>query len=124
MPDRVRSAAMEAVATPEPRAWRRGKDCVIVRVRLTPKSARTLIDGIGETADGPAVLARVNAVPEDGAANAALEQLIARWLDVPKTAVSLVQGGKSRVKSLSISGDEDALEALLSAKVAALGEAR
>jgi len=92
-----------------------------VRVRLTPKSSKCTVDGIGDTPGGPAVLVRVAARPEDGAANAALEQLIARWLDVPRRSVSLAHGRKSRVKSISISGDVPAIEALLAAKVAALG---
>ncbi len=57
-----------------------------------------------ETAEGPALKARVRAVPEDGAANTALETLIAEWLEVPKRAVSLIGGGKSRIKTLAVKG--------------------
>jgi methylenetetrahydrofolate dehydrogenase (NADP+) / methenyltetrahydrofolate cyclohydrolase len=57
------------------------------------------------TTDGVAFQARVRAFPEDGAANKALEELVARWLAVPKRSVSLVTGGKSRLKSLRIDGD-------------------
>lgn len=72
------------------------------------------------TADGPAFKARVRAIPEDGAANNALERLIAGWLDVPKTSVRLISGGKSRVKSLAIDGNIAALERRLSDRLSAL----
>jgi uncharacterized protein YggU (UPF0235/DUF167 family) len=52
-------------------------------------------------------------VPEAGAANTALEELVARWLGLPKRSVSLVAGGKSRLKSLRIAGDPAVLDRLL-----------
>jgi uncharacterized protein len=100
------------------RPWRTSNGCVIVRVRLTPKSSIEGIGGVGETAEGPAFSARVRAVPAEGEANAALERLVARWLDVPKGAVRVTHGGKSRVKSLTISGETGCLEARLKAKLA------
>jgi uncharacterized protein len=95
------------------RAWRHDNACVIARFRLTPKSTKEAVDGVVETPDGPALQARVRALPEDGAANRALEELVARWLGVAKQSVSLAKGGKSRLKSLRISGDPDALNKLL-----------
>ena len=85
--------------------WRPGSNGLRIRVRLTPKAARDSIDGLEATADGPALKARVRAVPEDGQANAAVARLLADWLDVPKGAVTLAAGGKSRVKLLTIAGD-------------------
>ena len=70
-------------------------------VRLTPKSARDEIVGI-EAFGGEAVLkARVRALPEDGRANEALERLVAHWLKVPPSSVSVAQGGKSRMKQVA-----------------------
>src|SRR5690606_31974935 len=89
----------------EPRPWRHGAACVIAHFRLTPKSSKDAVEGVIDTADGPAFQARVRAVPEHGAANAALEELVARWLNLPKRAVSLASGGKSRLKSLRIMGE-------------------
>jgi hypothetical protein len=102
------------------KVWRHGGACVIVHFRLTPKSSKEAIDGIIETPDGPAFQARVRALPENGAANTALEELAARWLGVPKRSVSLTMGGKSRLKSLRISGDPDALESLLQERTSEL----
>lgn len=99
--------------TPAGTAWRRDGACVIARFRLTPKSTKEAVDGVVETPDGPALHARVRALPEDGAANRALEELVARWLGVAKQSVSLARGGKSRLKSLRISGDPDVLDRLL-----------
>ena len=97
--------------------WRIGDGCVIVRVRLTPKSSLEAIDGTIPTAEGPAFSARVRAVPAEGEANTALEKLVAKWLDVPKRAVRVTQGAKSRVKSLTVSWETDCLEQRLSAKL-------
>jgi uncharacterized protein YggU (UPF0235/DUF167 family) len=93
--------------------WRHGAACVIAHFRLTPKSSREAIDGLIETAERTAFQARVRAVPEDGAANKALEELVARWLGVPKRSISLVTGGKSRLKTLRIDGDPATLDRLL-----------
>lgn len=90
---------------------------VIVRVRLTPKSSRDQVEGIMPTADGPAVKARVRAVPEDGKANAALEALVADWLDIAGGRVTVVGGQTSRVKSVAISGDAAATIAALEARI-------
>lgn len=64
----------------------------------------------------------MRAVPEDGAANRALEMLVARWLDVPLRAVTLAAGGKSRRKSVRIDGDPVLLDALLQKKVEVFNE--
>jgi uncharacterized protein YggU (UPF0235/DUF167 family) len=99
--------------------WRVVAGGVVLRVRLTPKASRDGVEGIGPTAEGPAVKARVRAVPEDGAANAAVAALIAGWLGVPKTSVALTHGGKSRIKVLMVSGDADTLVSRLETLTAA-----
>lgn len=48
-------------------------------VRLTPKSSMDRLEGVETAADGRSHLkARVRAVPENGAANHALERLVAK----------------------------------------------
>lgn len=101
-------------------AGRLGAACVIVRFRLTPKSSKDAIDGLEMTAGGQAFKARVRAIPEDGAANAALELLVSEWLQVPKSAARLVAGAKSRVKSIAAGGDVNEIEDRLRAKQTAL----
>jgi hypothetical protein len=99
---------------------RRSRDGVILAVRLTPKSSRDEVVG-SEDHGGECVLkARVRAIPEAGRANAALETLIARWLGVPQSTVSVAHGGKSRLKQVAVSGDADALSRLIARRVAEL----
>lgn len=75
-------------------------------VRLTPKSSADRLEGVEISADGRSYLkARVRAVPENGAANAALERLIGKALGVPASTVSVVGGGTSRLKTLRVAGD-------------------
>jgi uncharacterized protein YggU (UPF0235/DUF167 family) len=81
-----------------------------LRVRLTPKAASDAIDGPGADAAGAAFLkARVRAVPEKGAANAALEALLAKTLGVPKSAVRVDKGATGRLKTVAVRGGSDAL---------------
>ncbi|MDR3493453.1 MAG: DUF167 family protein [Ancalomicrobiaceae bacterium] len=79
-----------------------------IRVRLTPRSARDELDGVEVLSDGTSVFAaRVRAVPEKGAANAALETLVAKTLGVARTRVSVVSGSTSRIKTVAIEGDAE-----------------
>lgn len=81
-----------------------------LRVRLTPKASRDALEGPGADAAGTAHLkARVRAVPEKGAANAALEKLIAKALGVPKSAVSVDKGATDRVKIVAVTAGAEAL---------------
>ena len=101
--------------------WRATEGAVLLRVRLTPKSAFDRIEGIEATADGPALKMRVRAVPEDGKANAAAARVAAEWLGVPKSAVEVVGGLKSRVKTLEVRGDPGQIQSCLSERVATFG---
>lgn len=93
-----------------------------MRVRLTPKSSRDAVESVEQTAEGPALKARVRAVPEDGKANVALEALIADWLKVPRSRVTLVAGHKSRVKTVAVAGDVAALAQSVQDRIDGLGK--
>ena len=80
-----------------------------MRVRLTPHSSRVAVDTITNTVGGPALAARVRAVPENGKANAALLELVASWLNVQRSSVTLVSGQKSRIKIVEVTGLSDLL---------------
>ena len=60
---------------------------------------------------GGALLVRLNAAPVDGAANAELIEVLSDVLDVPKRAVSIVSGERSRQKRVQIEGLTDQLVA-------------
>ena len=89
-------------------------------MRVSPKSAREGIDGVVETAQGPALTVRVRAVAEKGEANRAVEMAVAAWLGVPKSSVAVTAGGKSRVKTVVVAGEPARLAALLATRVAEL----
>ena len=71
-----------------------------IRVRLTPRAARNEVTG---WRDG-FLLVRLTAPPVEGAANAALVRLLASALGLPKGAVRIVAGLKSRDKTVAIEG--------------------
>ncbi len=97
---------------------RRDGTDLIVDVRLTPRAGRDAVDGFKTLADGRVVLAaRVRAVPEDGKANAALEALIAAAVGVPKSAVKLVAGATSRLKTVRVRDADPDAEAALRAHI-------
>jgi uncharacterized protein (TIGR00251 family) len=83
---------------------------IVLAVRLTPKGGRDAIDGVATLGDAREVaLVRVRAVPEDGAANAALVGLLAKTFKRPKSAVAIVAGATARLKQVRISGEPRAL---------------
>lgn len=94
--------------------WKSDSQGILLTVRLTPRGGRDSIDGIGALSDGRAVvLARVRAVPEDGAANAALEKLLAKTLKIPASHVTIASGHTSRIKTVRIADVNEDLILLL-----------
>jgi hypothetical protein len=71
-----------------------------VSIRVVPRAGRSAVSG----RRGDALLVRLSAAPVEGAANEALIGLIAEALGVPRRAVSLVAGGRSRNKRLRVEG--------------------
>jgi uncharacterized protein YggU (UPF0235/DUF167 family) len=83
-------------------------------VRLTPKASADRVDGIETAADGRARLAaRVRAVPEKGAANTALERLIAESLGLARSRVSVIAGHTARLKTMRVEADPSSVLAAL-----------
>jgi uncharacterized protein YggU (UPF0235/DUF167 family) len=96
--------------------WQHIAGGLLIRFHLIPKSSKDCVEAVEATTGGPAFKARVRAAPEDGKANRALAALVAEWLAVPKSSVSLRAGAKSRVKTLIIAGDGGALAKLVQSK--------
>jgi uncharacterized protein YggU (UPF0235/DUF167 family) len=69
-------------------------------VRVTPRAD---VDRLGPVAAGVLQL-RVTRPPAEGEANEAVRALVARALGVPRSAVILVAGRRSRTKRLAIDG--------------------
>lgn len=68
-----------------------------LRARVTP-GARTESIAV----EGDRLLVKVRAKPTDGAANAAVEKLVARALGVPTSRCRIVRGATSREKVLAV----------------------
>ena len=83
---------------PEPDAMHALVHAGELRVRVTPGARTesiTITDGM--------VQVKVRAKPQDGAANTAVEALVARALGIPKSRCTLLRGATSRAKVLSVS---------------------
>ena len=81
-------------------------DGVLVPVRLTPKAGRNRIVGVKPDAEGTRHLAvSVTAVPEDGKANGALIELLAKTWKLPKSTISIAAGARARAKLVRVAGD-------------------
>jgi len=78
--------------------WARTADGLSLRVRLQPRSSRNRVVGVL----GDSVKIQVNAPPVDGAANEAMLETVARWLDVPRRTVTLAHGNSGRNKVVRI----------------------
>ena len=78
---------------------------IVIDVRVIPRSSRSGIDGTREGA----LLVRLHAPPLEGAANTELIELIADALGVPRRAVSIVSGERSRQKRVRVAGISVAL---------------
>ena len=89
-------------------------------MRVTPKSTREGVGGVVETAQGRALTVRVRAVAEKGEANRAVEVVVAGWLGVPKSSVAVTAGGKSRLKTVLVTGEPARLAALVELYVSKL----
>jgi len=72
----------------------------LLLVRLTPRAHRNEITRIEEGV----LHVRVTSPPVESAANRALLELLAEVLDVPKVALRLSSGQRSRMKHVRIAG--------------------
>lgn len=96
--------------------YRLGATGADIEVRVTVRAGGERIDPPLPLSDGQWVLpVRLKAVPEKGAANAALERLLARRLGVAPTTVTVVSGHKSRRKTLHVAGAGKTLRPALEA---------
>ncbi|HMJ82004.1 MAG TPA: DUF167 domain-containing protein [Vicinamibacterales bacterium] len=78
----------------------REMNTVLLKVRVIPRAAQSGVAG----RRGDAWLVRLHAPPVEGAANDELSDVIASALAVPKRAVSIASGERSRQKSVRVSG--------------------
>ena len=97
------------------------RDGVRVAIRLSPRARSDRLRGIAATAEGRrAITISVTAPAQDGRANEALLQLLARAWRLPRRDLSIVVGAASRNKIVRVAGDWHQLLAKLSGEIAGL----
>ena len=72
----------------------------VLNIRVIPRAKRSAVAG----RRGEAWLIRLQAPPVDGAANEALIAFLASTLEVPKRAVTIIAGERSREKRVRVTG--------------------
>jgi len=79
-----------------------------IKIRATPGASKNVAGGAWTGPDGAArLIVRVTAPPESGRANKAIESVIASAFDLPKSAVAVISGAKTRLKTVSLDGSDD-----------------
>ena len=79
-------------------------------LRVIPRARKTEITGLRDDA----IVVRLAAPPVEGAANEALVAFVAEWLDVPRRAVHILSGERSRRKRVAVDGvSADVVRALV-----------
>ncbi len=72
---------------------------MLISVRVIPRSSKNVLEW-----EQGSLKAHLTAPPVDGAANEALQELLAKRLALPKRAISIVRGATSRQKVVEITG--------------------
>ena len=75
-------------------------------VHIQPGASKSEVAGL----HGDAIKIRIHARPVEGAANAALTEFLATCLGVPRKAVRIVRGEKSRQKSVWVAMQAEQVE--------------
>jgi uncharacterized protein (TIGR00251 family) len=90
---------------------------IVLPVRVSPGARREGVGGVWTDEKGQArLVVRVAAPPEDGRANKAVCAAVAAAFGLPKSAVAVTAGEKSRLKTLSVDvADRAAFSARLDA---------
>jgi len=70
-----------------------------ISVRVIPRSSKNVLEW-----DEGSIRARLTAAPVDGAANAALIELLSKRLDLPRRTIEIVRGATGRQKIIEIAG--------------------
>jgi len=74
------------------------KNGTLLPVRVKPRGRANAVEGVRQDA----LLITVTAAPADGAANAAVIEVVAEALDCPRSTLAIVRGHKSRDKVIGI----------------------
>ena len=75
-------------------------NAVVFAVRVQPRASRNAVEGEWQGA----LKVRLTAPPVDGKANAALCVFLAEQLNIPRSAVRILAGERSRTKRVEVRG--------------------
>lgn len=75
-------------------------DGVVITIRVIPRARKSGVSGTR----GDAILVRLQAPALEGSANAELIEVLADRLEVPRRAVSIIAGERSRQKRVHVAG--------------------
>jgi uncharacterized protein len=82
---------------------------VFLDVRVVAGARQDDVGGHWADASGAVrLIVRVRAPPEDGRANAAVCAVVAEAFDLPKSAIAITAGAKSRLKTLTVETSDSA----------------
>ncbi len=76
-----------------------------ISIKVVPSAKQNEISDDFDEAGTRIIKVRVNQPPEDGKANKAAIELLAKYFKVKKSAVSIISGETSRNKIVEINGD-------------------
>lgn len=95
----------------EPSSWiQKTEEGTLLRVYVQPRAGRNEVVGVHEGS----LKVRLTAPPVDGEANKECIKFLAKLLSVPKSHLRIIQGDKSRHKTLLVRGmTPEALQELL-----------
>ncbi|MDR1335093.1 MAG: DUF167 domain-containing protein [Holosporaceae bacterium] len=89
---------MSEKETSEDVCYEESKNGVYLKVKVVPKSSRNEVVGIV----GGRIKITVRAVPQEGKANAMLEQIVADFFDVKKSDCTVTAGKKASRKTIFV----------------------
>jgi len=92
------------VSSSDPAFLRRVANGVTIELRVQPRARRTMLEPVTGT-----LRASVTAPPEDGKANKAVIDLLAREWHLPRSVFEVARGAGARDKLLGISGEPDVI---------------
>jgi uncharacterized protein YggU (UPF0235/DUF167 family) len=91
--------------------WRAVPGGLEIRLRVTPRSSADQVAGLHSAADGQvSLMVKVRALPDKGAANAAVIETLADALGIAKSRIALIAGSTGRNKMVRVQGDVRELE--------------
>jgi uncharacterized protein (TIGR00251 family) len=94
------------------------QDGVRLSVKVRPRAARTVVQGVELDGGKAYLVVKVAAPPDGGKANAATIKLLAKCCGVAAGALSLIGGAAGRRKVLDVRGEADILAQRLRAAAA------